>query len=299
MSSPAFYTAGIAASVDMGDGGAHDPQIRFTADDESCRWNGFPICIDVEYLPGYSPLPIATTTQLSSFTTTAGGGASGPSNAQWPHSWIYDYVEAILAGYKLTYRYRFTATSAGTSVGSVAVQAVGDGNCSGSTQPGPILGAYDSGVLGGTGICQNCSSGATDPYELAMVFTNFNPITGSVTITNGILDLAWVPVSSPVLYKPNQSFHIEWRPPGCIGDVYTPDPGLYITLGTDSCGNLLKTYTQVANEVNALGLGITASILGGHGSDLAKPDPSCLAPDYCCDMTGATCTGGVDSSEGN
>lgn len=121
------------------------------------------------------------------------------------------------------------------------------------------------------------------------VFTNFSPISGGVTITNGLLDIQWVAGSyHPPEYAPNQPFTIQWRPP-CDADS-----GLYIALATDSCGLLTKTYTNVKDAVNALGLGITASILGGHGADTAKPDPSCPAPDYCCDMAGAECSGSID-----
>lgn len=279
------------AFVEMGDGGAHDPQIRFEADNDSCRWNAFPVCISVQDLPGYSPFPIGTSSQKASFTTTPGGGGTIPDDADWPHIWIGDYLEAIDAGFRLQYHYRFFATAAGTSVGSVAVRSIGVGSCTGSGSPGAILGAFDSGTLGGlsTSECGDCSSGL-DPSEISMIFTNFNPVSGAVTITEGFLELAWVKVAASLLYAPNQHYNIEWHPP--CGD---PSDGLFITLPTDTCGNLSKTYTQIATDVNNLGLGLTATILGGHGGDIAKPDPSCTGYPYCCDMTGAECSGAADN----
>jgi hypothetical protein len=276
------------ASLDMGDGGPHDPQIRFTADYDSCRWNGFPVCIDVELASSYVPFSITPTRQLIPFTTTPGGGGTVPTEAQWPHTFIADYLEAILAGYFLTYHYKFLATAAGTSVGSAGVLAIGDGLCTGSAVPGAILGFFDSGVIGGTGACEGCS-GISDPYEVAMNFTNFNPASGSVTISDGQLEMAWVTGGTPAHYRPNQEYGIVYKGPCEV------DSGLYISLETDECGNLTKTYTQIGTDVNNLGLGITATILGGHGSDLAKPDPSCGGPDYCCDLAGATCSGAADN----
>lgn len=281
------FLVGSAAFVELGDGSAHDPQIRFEADDGSCKWNGFPVCIDAELLTPDAPAGVFSSYQLSAFTTTPGGGGSSPSTTQWPHIFIYDYLSGILNGYKLQARVRFTATSGGTSVGSFSVNSQ-VGICN-PGKPGPILGAYDSGLFDIS--CAGCSTpGVTDPLELHMVFTNFSPIAGSVVITDGILDVQWVANTGPIAtYAPSQPFSIQWRPP-C--DV---DAGLYIALPTDACGHFTKTYTNVKDAVNALGLGITASTLGGHGADTAKPDPSCPAPDYCCDMAGAECSGSIDN----
>ncbi len=282
---PVDFGSGSAASVDLGDGGAHDPQIRFTADDESCMWNAFPVCIDVEQAGVYVPGALAETRQLSQFVTTAGGFPSAPSEAQWPGIKIYDYISALNAGYRLQVRFRFTATSGGTSVGSVGSQ-IDEGSCS-PGQPGPILGVYDSGF--NTVGCIACNVATHEYQNLVIVFTNFSPVSGSAIVNDGIFNAQWVLTTTPVLYRPLQHFSIEYRPP-C-----SPNEGLFITLETDSCGLLTKTYQNVADAVNALNIPITATILGAHGADLAKPDPSCFAPDYCCDMTGATCTGASDN----
>jgi hypothetical protein len=283
------FASGIAASLDLGDGGPHDPQIRFTADDKSCRWNGFPVCIDVEQFVPIIPTNPAPSFQVSQFVTTPGAGSSAPTEAQWPGVQLYDYLKGLLSGYNLQYRMRFDAlVGGGTSVGSAAVQSQ-IGGCS-PAQPGPILGHFDTGVTPVDFTCQTCST-APENAALTMVFSNFSPIAGSAIVANGRLDITWHFVGGTIpTYTPNQKFSVVFQPPGCVGPR---DPGLYITLETTSCGLLTKTYQNIADAVNALNLGITASILGGHGADTAKPDPACGAPDYCCDMSGAECSGSI------
>ena len=50
------FSVGASAFVELGDGGAHDPQIKFTSDDGSCKWNGFPVVngdeSDLRFLDG-------------------------------------------------------------------------------------------------------------------------------------------------------------------------------------------------------------------------------------------------------
>jgi hypothetical protein len=298
---PKDFTPGTAkAFVDMGDGGAHDPQIRFTADDESCMWNDFPVYIYACGWRSFTPVDPAITTQLLPFTTTPGGGSSAPSDAEWPYMRVYDARWASLAGYDLQFRYRFHAASGGTSVGSAAVIHVGGSAC-GDAVSGPIIGDFiqTSFVLAAS--CIACTSDS--PSELSMVFTNFSPIAGDVTITLGKLEAQWVTNGdTPPDFAPDQTLTIEFNGP-CEAQ-----PGLFIGLEVDSCGVPTKTYTQIANAVNALNLGITASILGGHGGDTAKPDPSCTTLDpitatlcdivpvtiHACRMAGADCSGALD-----
>jgi hypothetical protein len=285
---PIDFTGGPQASVDLGDGGAHSPQIRFTADDISCRWNGFPVCIDAGLLDTGTPSTTVESRQIASFVTSPGLGCFGPNLVtQWPPVYVYDYLKGLLAGYRLQGRARFFATGGGTSVGSFAF--TGDGvNC--GAVPGPILGAFDSGFV--DLFCFDCTI-ATGPYlSMSLCFTNFSPLGGVVQIDNGILDVQWVPHSAPLAtYEPFQDFEIAWHPPCDPLSTDAINPGLYIALETDSCGVLTKTYQNIADEVNALDLGITATILGGHGADIAKPDPSTSPPWYCADMTGAECSG--------
>lgn len=295
---PKDFTAGTAkASVDMGDGGAHDPQIRFTADDESCMWNNFPIYIYACPWRSFSPTDPDTTTQVSSFTTTPGGGGSSPTDSQWPFMRVYDTRLSSLAGYDLQFRYRFHAASGGTTVGSVAVVHEDASSC-GDAQPGPIIGDYVQTVFVLAASCIACTS--DDPLALKMVFTNFSPLGGDVIITAGKLEAQWVTNGdSPPTYAPDQALTITYGPP-C-----SAQPGLFIGLEVDECGLLTKTYTQIKDAVNALSLGITASVLGGHGADKAAPDPSCATDSVvapcnpldsivACRMTGADCSGALD-----
>ena len=273
----------------MGDGGPHDPQIHFEADNTSCMWNGFPICIDATPLNPNPPSTTVESKQVSSFVTDPGLGCFGPGPSVWPPVYIYDYLDGILAGYSLQLRVRFFATGGGTSVGSVGI-ATPVGSCDPAI-PGPIIGAFDSGFFDIS--CVDCTIAVSDVLSIIPCFTNFSPLGGVVQIDQGILDVVWVASGSPeAAYDPFQDFGVKWVPP--CGD---PDAGLFISLETDSCGELVKTYQNVADEVNALNLGITATILGSHGSDIAAPDPACPAPDYCCDMTGAECSGGVHDSQ--
>jgi hypothetical protein len=279
------FSVGSAAFVELGDGSAHDPQIKFTSDDGSCKWNGFPVCIDAEIFSPIVPSAVISSYQLLSFTTTPGPGGSSPTEAQWPFVRVFDFLDGYLSGYKLQARVRFTA-SGGTSVGSLGV---GVATACGA-KPGPIFGVYDSGFFDITSSPCRCAFNSAEELILKTLYTNFDPTGNTVTITDGILDIQWVANTAPLAtYAPLQPFTIQWRPPCEV------DAGLYIALSTDNCGALTKTYTNVKDAVNALSLGITASILGGHGGDIAKPDPSCPAPDYCCDMAGATCSGSIDN----
>ncbi|HEY1309275.1 MAG TPA: hypothetical protein VGF24_37305 [Vicinamibacterales bacterium] len=297
--SPVDFGSGSPASVDLGYG-AHYPQIRFTADDESCMWNGFPVCLgwDLELFTPIVPVDPVPTSQLLIFTAPPGAGAYQPTESEWPHMRVYDAHLAALSGYDLQFKMRFFATGS-TSCGSACIARVGS-TCCGDSQPGPIFGEYIESVFSPTGNCVVCTS--DDEIELALRVTNFSPITANgVTIgaageIMGRIEAQWVSTGDPPpSYAPDQQFKIEFRPPCYIasgpGDL---DAGLYIALETDSCGNLTKTFTNVRDAVNALGLGITASVLGGHGADIAEPDPHCTPPEYCCDMTGADCSGGVD-----
>jgi hypothetical protein len=287
---PPDFAGGPAASVDLGDGGAHDPQIRFTADDNSCRWNGFPVCIDAERFQAIVP-SVAGPTYGSFDTDDASGGTKVATELQWPYLRVYDFAMGVLSGYKLQIKMTGTVVNHGTSAGSLATTSQFGGPC--TAEAGPIIGAYDSGFLDQN--CGSCSTfGTANDIEIRMAATNFSPIVGHVTVS-GKVEAQWVfdGVHSAD-WMPQQQYEIIFVPPGCVAQSSADlDPGLYINLPTDACGVLSKTYQQIADDVNALNLGITATILGSHGSDIAKPDPSCPAPFYCCDMAGAECSGSI------
>lgn len=280
------FSVGSAAFVELGDGGAHDPQIRFEADDGSCKWNGFPVCIDAEQLDcSTAPTDPATTSQIADWSTAATAGPQSPGEAIWPVLRAYNYLEAVLCGYRLWGRMTLTVSSGRGSFG-IANPYSGLAYSYGDT--GPAVVDIDTGLVDLRGpTCDQVPS--SDVVTFGIVWANFNPLVGDGVI-HGRFSAQWVANTGPIAtYKPFQPFTVQWRPPCDI------DSGLYVALGTDGCGALTTTYTNVKDSVNALSLGVTASILGGHGSDIAKPDPSCPAPDYCCDMAGAECSGSIDN----
>lgn len=280
-----------AAFVEMGDGGAHDPQLRVTAPDSSVIWNGFKVCICAQPWATYVPAAITGTSQLLSFTTTAGAGGSSPSDSQWPFALIYDYKLAKLGGYQLQARVQFHAAG-GTSVGSLAVGPLAA--CTGA-QPGPIFGDYDSDWFN-IG-CGNPTCVSPEVFALHTIYTNFSPLGGTVTITNGHLDLRWVSgAGTPPDWLPCQAFGITYYPPG------HPQAGLYINLATSNVGVLTKTYTQVRDAINALGVGLVAAVQHSGGSDIVVPDVGCDCASTpgccCCLMSGAIASGGIHDKAG-
>ena len=298
MSFPDF-TGNPLAFVELGDGGAHSPQIKFTAPDNSCIWNGFPVCIT-------NPPPrdcsgfIAQNSdglELGNFLTTPGAGTSFPTHGVWPPALVYGYLQGILCGLQLQARITFNAHGT-TSVGSVGVfNAVSGGSC--GAKAGPILGDYDSDWFDIS--CEDCTL-AGDDLTLVLGFTNFNPVPpAQVQIDNGALRVRWFATGDPEVgeFEPLFPYSIVYHNP-CYEPVGSEDlgPGLYINLPSDSCGNLYKTYQDINIDIFNMGLDVTATVLGGHGSDIARADPDCAEFPYCCDMAGAICSGGVDTDEG-
>src|SRR5262245_39712998 len=105
---PFDFTGGPKASVELGDGGPHSPQIKFEADDNSCRWNGFPVCIDAELLDPVVPSTTVESKQIATFVTDPGLGCFDPDQVtEWPPVYVYDYVKGLLSGYTLQGRIRF------------------------------------------------------------------------------------------------------------------------------------------------------------------------------------------------
>jgi hypothetical protein len=104
-------------------------------------------------------------------------------------------------------------------------------------------------------------------------------------------------VTPTAVYEPFQVARYEYVPP-CPP---LEDGHLYIYPTIDSCGLGTMTYTNLATAINALNIPITATVLGGHGSDLVAPDPAATLDTFCClgcfygkAMAGAECGGAVD-----
>ncbi len=265
-------------------------------------WNDFPVaivCCDLlcDDVTPYTPSP---TSQISDWTTIIQVGPQTPPEAVWPLMRVYEWREAILCGYRFTGRMRFDDLS-GTGTATIS-DTIGAG--SGYSFPGNIFGGQhvDSGwqdLIGPDCFQIGCAS--PDVVEWGLIWRNFSPFV-ACAIGNGYFEGAWtLGLTSRADFITCQQYEIIYHPP-C-----TPDEGLIIKLPTDDCGGVTKTYTQIKNDVNALGLGITAAILGGHGADTAEPDPnSTIYPDcssllghlYGKPMTGAICTGGTDYRQG-
>jgi len=212
---PIDFASNAPASVTLQEPGSIDA-IKFTAADESCRWNDYLVRLKAKTRDSGAPRAPNEAKQIATFVTTTGLGCWVPDPVtEWPPVYLYDYLEGLLSGQKLQARVRFFATSGGTSVGAFSVVMDGIGLCS-PGQPGPILGAYDSGFFDIS--CVDCTI-ATDPLiALQVCFNNFSPVVGVVQITEGILDIQWVPDTGPSSdYEPFEPFAIVFIPP-CADD---------------------------------------------------------------------------------
>jgi hypothetical protein len=295
-----FDPGGAQATVSFGS--ATTAKISFTADDPSCMWNDFPVaivCCDLD-CDNFTPQNPAPTSSINDWITAIGIGQQTPPESDWPLLRVYDWREAILCGYRFTGRMQFfdVAGSGTFRIGNTL------GAGSGYIFPTLVTGGQqvDTGwqdLIGPD--CSQVPCTAPDVVEWGLVWSNFSPFI-NCRIANGRFEGAWtLGLTAQAEFISCQQYEIIFNPP-CH-----PDEGLIIRLPTNDCGIVGKTYTQIKNDVNALNLGITAAVLGGHGADTAEPDPnSTIFPDcsslfgalYGKPMTGATCTGGTDYREG-
>ena len=299
---PKDFTASTAkATVDMGDGGAHSPQIRFTADDESCFWNGTLIYIYACPFVGITPVAPAPTSQLSTFfLPDSDAPPYSPTTTEWPAMMVYNARMSTLSGYKLEFDITEHVQCGTGSMGTVGATLTGSTVCAGVSYPSGHCGDQDSGWI--TSTCAACTH--DDPTLVSPYYRLFNPTTGGIFISHGRMRARWVASGvSPPTYMPDQPFTINWTPP-CDGGGQSAGI-LWITIGVNGCGVVTTTYTALAAAINALNLGITATVLGGHGADKVGMDPSCnqgqiyacgitAPPVYACEMTGADCSGASD-----
>lgn len=270
------------AFVDVG-GGAHSDQLRLSAPDRSCIWEGFPVTLFCGAIN--CAIPIADPEpayQISTYTKPAGAGPGSPLESQWPSLYVYDYLHTILCGGALEVRVRATVS------GSAQVSVVNPYSGSGFNYPPFNVGAFDTGWNDAGG--PDCAQAAAAPFDVVSFGTawrQFNPLL-TAAISDGILEGRWV--SAPgtgALYEPFQKYSIVFKPPG------DPEVGLTISLPTNSCGVITKTWNQIKADLDAMNLAGTVPIvasINNHGGDTAVPDTGVLA--------GSICSGWVNDKGG-
>lgn len=210
-----FDTSGIAAFTELGDGSSHDPQIKFTAPDKSCAWNGFPVEIHCNPFAGCSvPADPETTHQINGYSVTFGAGPFTPPDTDWPFSHIYGLLDAILCGYTMEYRVTGTITFGSAQVG-VANQSTGCGGCSDGTY---YNGSFDTGwQAANIGNCAQAATFTNQHMVATVVFRPFSPIVG-FGVVGGSVQLRWVGGGgTPPAYAPFQPYSVFFSAPGAPG----------------------------------------------------------------------------------
>lgn len=192
------------AFADLGDGTAHDPQIRFHAPDTSAIWNDFPILISARAFTGgalSSPQPSEEVFNSWHIPGPAGGS---PDPDGWPPLLLRDYLNGYLSGATLELRLRFHYTSAQLFVN---VKVLGSGVFSVSGLPGGPH-DYDSGWVAVPDLgCAGRSQ--VLPFQAGFATDD----TFGTEITDGILELRWVGSGTPATYDPQQPFLFIYAPP--------------------------------------------------------------------------------------
>lgn len=300
---PAEFISGPHAAVEIG-GGVHGKVLRIQADDESCRWNGFPIymwaCASTPTVGGDEPTSRLVTDPLT--LTAFGTGHDTSTPAEWPPVYIADALQSIISGYSIQVRLTGTFISPGIFGNALATNPF-TGTCVTWNQ-GADGNPVDTGWVDCTPSC--VAMGAESTLKIQPTLSNGSAV--GWTFSDFLMETRWVSGGAVAPYCPNQEFAVGWYPscPLSGGTV-----GLFIALETDSCGQLTLEYDDVLNYVNGLNLGLTLSALGGHGHDIATPDPFCVTDQFTvgccggptfifsCEMSGATCSGAVDTDEGN
>ncbi len=288
MAFPAF-SSGPAASVTMSDGIAN--RIKFTADDNSCRWNGLPVIFACRPFEADVPVDPAPAYQIAPFVTPLPSGGSPDPTTEWPFVWAYDPLFAVLQGYTLQIRIRFFTDANG--VVHVANPLSGSIFAANVT-----VGNYDSGWVDATATFDCAQVGCSNlAVNFGTAFVPFSPFI-PMTIRNGILEVRWV-VGSTMHpdYFPCQQYELHFNPCGT-------HRGIIVCLPTNSCSALTVTYNTLATNWNSLANGVTATVLSGSGVTV-KPDPGgadadCLCFDFTVTgkqrlMDGAVCSGAVDN----
>jgi hypothetical protein len=290
-----FAPGGPVAHVDLGDGTANAPQIRFTAPDESCYWNDFPVTFAIADFIAAAPTDPSDSYQIASFVTPLPSGGAPNPVTQWPFVWAYDPLFGVLQSYHWQIRISFASDASGT----VHVGNPISGNLYSANYG---IGGFDSGwVTVTTATCSQigCSNLAVN---FGPSFTPFSPFIAN-TITGGHLQVRWVGGGTDQAdYYPCQPYQIFYTPCGGSGD-----PGIIVCLPANECGVRTVTYNTLATNFNAMGTDVVATILG-HGTDLVLPDPT--GSDQLCGcfgglsgkmkvMAGGECTAGVDFAQGD
>lgn len=197
------------ATVDLGSG-VHDPQIRFTAPDSSCIWEGFPVRIRA--CPFYPIVPVnpADTRQIPlNWNVPVGVGPFTPGEAIWPALQLFDYHRAVLSGYKFQVRVQIFVPPLGGS----GQPGVGFNTGGGFSDPSYVSGTYDSGFVDAGG--PDCAQAAAfnQAITCGFLWRPFSPLVGTV-VRAGHLSGQWVAGSGGVAsYEPYQLLAITYGPP--------------------------------------------------------------------------------------
>lgn len=207
-----FDSSGIAAFCELGDGSSHDPQIKFTAPDKSCVWNGYPVEIHCNPFAGCgTPSDPNPTHQLAGYSTPFGAGPFTPADSVWPFIHLYGILNPILCGYTLEYRISGGVTFGTMQIG-VANPLTGCGGCSDATYYG---GNFDTGWqdAGGPDCAQAAT--ATDGHTyFTVVIRPFSPIAGA-GIVGGLMQIRWVGGGGGgPSYDPFQPYQVFFSAPG-------------------------------------------------------------------------------------
>jgi hypothetical protein len=208
-----FDPSGIAAFCELGDGSSHDPQIKFTAPDKSCAWNGYPVEIHCNPFQGcVAPVDPDPTYQTAGYATPFGAGPWTPPDSTWPFIHLYGILNPILCGYTLEYRVTGNITFGSSQIG-VANPLTGCGGCSDPTYY--ATGGYDTGWQDAGGPdCAQAATATDDHTYFTVVLRPFSPIVGA-GFTNGVLRIRWVGGGgSPPAYDPFQTYRVFFAAPG-------------------------------------------------------------------------------------
>lgn len=274
------------------------PMIQFTADDDSCRWNGFPVYIIV---CDWTPIDgTATYTSYTPVEVTLGPLQTSDAT-DWPPIFVYDSFYAVNSGFKLQARVSWSNDGTGGLMNlSLANEATG-ACITDNTDGGTITAWTDCGP--------DCIQQGTLGHDWLEIGGGVhNASLGATFHFTALVETRYVASGDPVApFQPNQQQGVEFRPPCYVAQGPDDlDAGLYIYLGTDECGNLTTTYGNIRDMVNVHSLGITATVLGGHSTTIAVIDencdelpigPLCVTPQnfFACLLDGAECSGAVDN----
>lgn len=259
------------AFADLGDGTAHDPQLRLTAPDTSARWNGFPVELVATAFSTFVPVDPGAVDQISSseFVNSSGGAES--DDIWMPILWANDYLEADIDDYHLAFRLRFSYKGLRLTAG-ITNPFSGLLYTTGLLANTSVWTAFDSGTIDvghANPQCSQLASSSAHNVDWYVLFSS-DALAGC-EIAGTRLEAWWVAGGEPASYVPREAFRIVW------GSPFGADPGLTVVLETNACGQLTKTYDQVAALLNADPLVELVATINHNGTDVAKPDADVLA----------------------